>query len=98
MKISVAICTWNRCQLLRDALQHMARLSIPVGVEWELLIVNNNSTDATDEVARSFAGQLPVRLLFEAKPGKSNALNTAIRQSKGDYILWTDDDTRVDEG
>lgn len=76
----------------------MARLSIPVGVEWELLVVNNNSTDATEEVVKSFQHQLPIRLLFEGKPGKSNALNKAIRDAQGDYILWTDDDTRVDEG
>jgi glycosyltransferase involved in cell wall biosynthesis len=98
MRITVAVCTWNRCSLLQQALEQMTKLGIPSPVEWELLVVNNNSTDATDEVIASFSGRLPVRGLFEPKPGKSHALNLAIREASGDYILWTDDDALVDEG
>jgi glycosyltransferase involved in cell wall biosynthesis len=96
MRITVAVCTWNRCHLLKQTLEQMTKLSIPAGVEWELLVVNNNSTDETDEVIESFAGRLPVRRLFEPKPGKSNALNLAVREAGGDYIIWTDNDVLVD--
>jgi glycosyltransferase involved in cell wall biosynthesis len=98
MKISIGVCTWNRCELLRVGLEAMTHLAIPTGVTWEVLVVNNNCTDATDSVVRSFEGRLPIRGLFEATPGKSNALNKVIREATGECILWTDDDTRVDEG
>lgn len=95
MRVTVGICTWNRCTLLAQGLGELARATVPSGVDWEVLVVNNNSTDATDEVIASFSARLPIRRLFEPTPGKSNALNHAIREAKGDYILWTDDDTRV---
>ena len=98
MNVSIGICTWNRCELLRQGLEAMVALVIPPGVSREVLVVNNNCTDATDAVVRSFEGRLPIRRLFEAKPGKSNALNKATREARGECILWTDDDTRVDHG
>ena len=69
--VSVAICTWNRCESLRRTLEGMLRLQVPVGVTWDLIVVNNNGTDATDEVVTSFTDRLPVRLLHEATPGLS---------------------------
>jgi glycosyltransferase involved in cell wall biosynthesis len=75
----------------------MTKLHVPDGVEWELLVVNNNCTDATDEVIRSFSQKLPIRRLFEPNPGLSNARNHAVQHAKGEYILWTDDDVLVDE-
>jgi len=96
MRVSVAICTWNREALLWQALVQMTMLDIPCGVEWELIVVNNNCTDQTDQVIRSFEGRLPLRRVFEPTPGQSNARNAAVRASTGDYILWTDDDALVD--
>jgi len=98
MKITVAICTWNRSALLKETLEQAARLSVPQGIEWELLVVNNNSTDATDEVLASFKERLPLRTVFEREPGLSNARNRAAREAAGHYILWTDDDVLVEEG
>ena len=97
MLVTVAICTWNRSVLLCQALEQMTRLAIPAGVDWELLVVNNNSTDATDEVIATFVSRLPVRRLFEPQPGQSHARNAAVREARGDYIVWTDDDVLVDE-
>jgi glucosyl-dolichyl phosphate glucuronosyltransferase len=96
MEITVCICTWNRCELLRQALEQIAKLSLPGGVRWELLVVNNNSRDATDAIVDSFAGRLPVKRLFEPRQGKSYALNLAVQEARGDYILLTDDDALVD--
>ncbi len=67
-------------------------------MELEVIVVNNNCTDDTDEVIASFAGRLPIRRLFEPRPGQSNARNTAVREARGDYVLWTDDDVWVDRG
>ncbi len=75
----------------------MTRLQIPVGLEYEILVVDNNSTDATEQVVTNFATRLPVRYVFESTPGKSFACNRAMRETRGDYILWTDDDVLVAE-
>ncbi len=75
----------------------MTKLAVPTDVTWELLVVNNNSTDSTDEVIDSFKARLPIRGLLESRPGKSNALNLAVRESHGQYIVWTDDDVLVDQ-
>jgi glycosyltransferase involved in cell wall biosynthesis len=96
MKITVAICTLNRARLLGRALAGMRGLKVPQGIEWELLVVNNNCTDNTDEVIASYSGHLPVRRIFEAKPTVANARNAAIKNARGDYILWADDDVLVD--
>lgn len=97
MHITVAICTWNRCELLRRTLEQFVRVTIPPQVDWELLVVNNNSTDSTDKVIQEFSDRLPIRRLHEPNPGKSHALNLAAREANGEYILWTDDDVLVDK-
>jgi len=97
-RVSVVICTWNRAELLRQTLERMTRLEVPAGVEWELLVVNNNSTDDTDDVVRTFFGRLPIRVLHEPAPGKSHALNRAVQETSGDYLLFTDDDVLVEPG
>src|SRR2546428_5053798 len=97
MLITIAICTWNRCALLHQALEQMTRLQIPPGIEWELLVVNNNCTDATDEVIAAYSTTLPIQRVFEPNPGLSNARNAAVREARGEYILWSDDDVVVDE-
>jgi glycosyltransferase involved in cell wall biosynthesis len=97
MLLTVAVCTWNRSRLLRQCLEQMTRLDIPSGVDWELLVVNNNCTDDTDAVITAFDSRLPIRRLFEPKPGKSFALNRAVCEACGEYILWTDDDGLVNQ-
>jgi glycosyltransferase involved in cell wall biosynthesis len=74
----------------------MTRLRIPRGAEWEILVVNNNCNDNTDEVIASFANRLPVQRVFEATPGHSHARNRAVTEAAGDLIVWTDDDVLVD--
>lgn len=76
----------------------MTRLIIPPQIEWELLVINNNSTDNTDEVIASFSQLLPIVRIFEASPGLSHARNAAVARASGEYIVWTDDDVFVDEG
>jgi len=98
VSLTVAICTWNRSQSLQHTLEGFARIAIPLETDWELLVVNNNCTDRTDEVIRVFEGRLPVRRIFEKRPGLSHARNRAIAEATGNYIIWTDDDVTVCEG
>lgn len=96
MKYSIVIATHNRAADLRDTLASLARLS-PDG-EWEAIVVDNNSTDATVAVVRDAARTFPVplRYVFEREQGRSPALNAGIRLAAGDIIATTDDDVRVE--
>jgi GT2 family glycosyltransferase len=96
MRVSVLICTWNRAALLDQTLSTLAALRIEPGVDWEVLVVNNCCTDDTDRVLARHAKQLPLRRLYEAQAGKSYAANLAVEESRGDLLLWTDDDVLVD--
>jgi glycosyltransferase involved in cell wall biosynthesis len=64
-------------------------------VAWELIVVNNNSTDHTDAVIAEYRDRLPLRRQLEPLQGHSNARNRAIAAARGEYIVWTDDDVIV---
>lgn len=95
MSLTVAICTWNRAALLRRTLESLTAQRKLEDTPWELLVVNNNCTDETDDVISAFKSRLPMRGLHEPNPGLSNARNKAIGAATGDYIVWTDDDVVV---
>jgi glucosyl-dolichyl phosphate glucuronosyltransferase len=94
MKITVILCTYNRCQTLARALESAAALRLPESVEWEVLVVDNNSTDQTRQVIEGFCCRYPghFRYLFEKRQGKSYALNAGIQEARGDVLAFTDDD------
>ena len=89
--ISVLIATRNRAEVLRETLDAFCNLEDP-GVPWELIVVDNGSTDHTRDVAESFGQRLPLRYLYEGRPGKVHALNSGVPQARYDLILMTDDD------
>ena len=97
MKYSVVIATHNRAADLRATLRSLATLRTPHG--WEVVVCDNNSTDATRDVVQEAAATFPVPLhyVFEPVPGRSAALNTAIARASGELILTTDDDVRVED-
>lgn len=96
MNIDVAICTWNRCALLAQTLERLCALEVPPHLSWQVIVVDNNSTDATPDVLRRFSGRLPLRSAFETRQGLANARNRVIDETTADYVLWTDDDVLVD--
>lgn len=98
MDFSVAICTWNRADMLRQTLDSLCRMEVPPEHEWEVLVVDNNSSDCTPETIASFQDKLPLVHLTEQKPGQSYARNQAFERSRGEFIIFTDDDVLVDEG
>lgn len=98
MIISVILCTYNRHFYLRGVLDSLACSVLPDFVDWEVVVVDNGSNDQTPEVATEFAARSPgrFRYVLEAKKGKSNALNTGIRESRGDVLAFVDDDVTVE--
>jgi GT2 family glycosyltransferase len=98
MDASIILCTYNRCDALRLALEGLVRIDSPPGFTWEVLLVNNRSTDGTRALCESYVSEHPehFRYLQESRPGKSYALNTGIREAVGDLLILTDDDCVVD--
>lgn len=96
-RVTIAICTWNRAELLRQTLQSLLQMTVPNDLDWEIVLVNNNCTDHTSEVIASFRSRLPLRDVVEPLQGHSHSRNRAISESHGDYIVWTDDDVVVDK-
>lgn len=94
---TIIISTFNRAALLARTLDSLAALPPGVPAPWDVLIVDNNSSDDTAEVVARAATTFPVplRRIFEPRPGKSIALNTAMAETAADVIVFTDDDVQV---
>ena len=92
MKISLVVCTKNRAEQLRNCLDYVAKIKCLF--EWELIIVNNASTDHTDAVLEEFSEKtsLVFRTIYEPSPGTGFARNTGWRLACGKYVAFIDDD------
>lgn len=105
MDISIVICTYNREQLLVRCLESVAALNLDElqgeegggDVSYEILVVDNASTDNTKNVVEKFRGINNLRYLFEAQQGKSYALNLALREAKGQTVIFADDDICLEQ-
>lgn len=96
MLITVIMCTRNRARQLRHVLNSFVALHPPEGATWEMIVVDNGSTDETPTVIEAFADRLPLRRLWQPVAGLSNARNAGVAAAQGDYICWTDDDVELD--
>ena len=72
--------------------------TLPESIDWEVLVVDNNSSDQTRSVAEKFCARDPrrFRYVFEPQQGKSLALNAGIQKAQGDILVFTDDDLTVE--
>jgi len=97
MNVTVILCTYNRCESLMRALGSVALSRLPESVAWEVLVVDNNSSDQTRDAVADFSTQYPGRLryVFESQPGKSYALNRGIAEAQGEVLAFMDDDVTV---
>lgn len=96
MDLSIIIATANRADQLTDTLASLSRIRT-VG-DTELILVDNNSTDATRDVVAAASAWCPfaVRYVFEAEQGKYAAMNAGVRAARGAIIAATDDDARFE--
>lgn len=96
--VTVAVCTRNRAASLGRCLDSLAALEWP-GIDLEVLVVDNGSSDATAAVAASWIGRLSnARYVVEARPGVSRARNLAFERAEGDVVAFLDDDARATPG
>ncbi len=97
MELSIIISTYNRAQSLLRTLNSLAEQSADP-TKWECVVVNNASTDNTEEVCSQFIAAHPtmnIRLVVEPEQGLSHARNCGVRASKGTYLVFIDDDETV---
>lgn len=101
--LTVVICTHNRERLLSRALASLNRAVRPAGKRIDILVIPNACHDATQSMLDAYRqdcdrrGWLPLRYEAEPRPGKSHALNRAIRLLDSALVAYVDDDHRVDE-
>lgn len=93
--LSVIIATRNRASSLAQTLEMLAQMTFPRG-EWEIIVVDNASSDATRDTVMRAAAHAPVHYAFEQRQGKSFAVNAGIAQARGEFLAFTDDDVIVD--
>ena len=92
--VSVILCTFNRAALLGDALTALVRqIGAPA---YEVVVVDNNSTDDTRRVVEAFVGSGRVRCVHEPAQGLSYARNLGVATASADILAFTDDDVRAD--
>lgn len=96
---SVVVCTYNRAKYLAPALESIA-LQEYSKENYEIIIVDNNSTDNTEEIYKSVANKYPEVGLFyfrELEQGISYGRNRGVKEAKGEIIAFIDDDETVDK-
>jgi glucosyl-dolichyl phosphate glucuronosyltransferase len=95
-QVSIVLGTYNRCALLGPAIERLLDQS-PSSPPYELVVVDNNSTDSTRSVVEGYMARAGGRLqyVFEPRQGLSHARNAGIAAAKASIVAFTDDDVRV---
>ncbi|MHB1426120.1 MAG: glycosyltransferase family 2 protein [Gemmataceae bacterium] len=95
-RISAILCTHNRADYLERALKSLAEQALPPE-QFEVVVVDNASTDRTAEVSREWIERLShFHYVREDRLGLSQARNRGIAASRAPYLAYLDDDTRAD--
>lgn len=95
--LSVILCTYNRDRYIYPVLQSIAQGDLP-HADYEIVFVNNNSTDNTEAECRRFQADHPdinLRYCVESLQGLSHARNCGIHNAQGDILVYVDDDALV---
>ena len=93
--VSVAVPTRNRAAMLHGCLEHLVRQDYPTD-RYEVVVVDDGSTDDTAAVVERFTGEAPVvRYVHQPRAGLNAARNTALRVCVGDPVCFVDDDEQA---
>ncbi len=97
-QLSIVICTYNRASYLQDTLRTLSRQDTNSDV-YEIIVVDNNSTDDTAKIVESFVGENPearIRCVFEPVQGLSHARNRGAKEARAELVAYVDDDIFAD--
>lgn len=89
--VTAVICTYNRAPYLRKAIWSLCGQTYPSD-KYEIVVVDNNSTDNTAQVVEEFSDRFRLRYAFESVQGLCQARNTGASLAKGKYVAYLDDD------
>jgi glycosyltransferase involved in cell wall biosynthesis len=89
---SVVLSTRNRAASLKETLKSFVN---QLSSDWEVIVVDNGSSDETQTVVEEYQDKLPLVCISEPIPGKSRAINRALDIANGELVVFTDDDVRV---
>ncbi|CAN0443923.1 unnamed protein product, partial [Phaeothamnion confervicola] len=94
IEFSLIVPTYNRAPALELTLEHLTRVQYPAN-RWEIVVIDDGSTDSTRELLGSFESRLPLRWKTQTNAGAGAARNHAIREAEGLFALFVDDDVLV---
>ncbi|SEA43347.1 Glycosyl transferase family 2 [Nitrosospira multiformis] len=94
--LSVVICTYNRASLLVKVLESLCKQTLPAE-RFEIVIINDGSTDDTETAANVYAKKLPLRYFYQRNAGLASAKNHGLFASRGDLVFFMDDDDVASE-
>ncbi|MCM4158765.1 glycosyltransferase family 2 protein [Antarcticibacterium flavum] len=93
--ISIIIPTYNRAYCLPAAIDSVSEQK---GVRWELIIIDDGSTDATRSILDSYKDVAQIRHYYQEHRGVSAARNHGVFRAKGDYLIFLDSDDSFQPG
>jgi glucosyl-dolichyl phosphate glucuronosyltransferase len=99
MRLDVVIPTYNRSTLLKKTLRSLLDARVPPGLDVQITVVDNNSSDDTREtvLAHQAHARLPIHYVFEKRQGRSPALNAGVAATSGTHVGFIDDDEEIDQ-
>ncbi len=98
MTFTIIICTYNNARSLERVLAALAGQVTPVGVDWDVLVVENNCTDGTHEVVHASRDRNPalkLRIVSEPEQGLTPARQRGVRETSSEWLAFVDDDCLV---
>ena len=99
--VSIIICCYNGANRLPETIRHIARQRVPAYVPWELILVDNGSTDDSALVARmewrKHRVDTYLKVVLEPEPGLSNARARGFREARYEYAIMCDDDNWLED-
>lgn len=99
LSVDIIICTYNNAPLLERALEAISQQKVSPGIDWQVLVVNNNCTDESPEVVEKYTPNFPVPLktVVETEQGLHHARLCGIKNTSGDWVAFVDDDCLIAE-
>jgi glycosyltransferase involved in cell wall biosynthesis len=100
--VSVIICCYNGASRLQNTIRHLAEQKLPLSIKWEIIVINNASTDDTEAVAKAELekytfNNATLNIINEPIAGLSNARQRGINYARYEYLIFCDDDNWLDE-
>ncbi|MDZ4710827.1 MAG: glycosyltransferase [bacterium] len=99
--ISIVICCYNSSRLIGDCLLYICRSRVPDNLKWEVIVVDNNSNDDTsakaEKILSGYGSTVSYNILSQPEPGLSSARRTGFENAEYEYVIFCDDDNRLNE-